>query len=167
WSIDIFINKRAIKDPHPGWDRFDWLSWSRTLSLEFEARRLRYLVFADSVVDMLNASIREPSQAFPDGVHEGLVVGVANTEACGKALEAFHKRMGLWLEELVYSMDQSMSPYLRCNEASCQWPFILNTDHLDRICVPTVVINGRAETVQDFVVEPIYPIGATVQPLSH
>ncbi len=65
----------------------EWDTWFRVRGTQ----GLRHLVFTDALVDMLNASTREPSQTFPDVVQEGLAVSVADTEACGKALEAFHK----------------------------------------------------------------------------
>ncbi|PBK59376.1 hypothetical protein ARMSODRAFT_983054 [Armillaria solidipes] len=89
-----------------GRDRFDWLLWSGALGNRVRPSRMMY---------------------------RRLAVGVADTEACGKALEAFHKRMELWSKELIRRAE--------------------NMDHLYPIYVPTVVINGRAETVQDFVVE--------------
>ncbi len=54
------------------------------------------------------------SKAFLDDVQEGLAVSVTDMEVYGKALRMFHKKhrclMDLWLEELVYSMNQSISP---------------------------------------------------------
>lgn len=134
------------------------MEWD-TRSRDRGTQALRHLAFTDSLVDMLNASTRE--QTFPDDVqktgsrrsgHGGVRQGARGVE--------------LWSKELVYSMDRSVSPYLRCSGAGFRRAE--NMDHLYRICVPTVLINGRAETVQDFVVEPIYyPIGAMVQPLRH
>ncbi|PBK90566.1 hypothetical protein ARMGADRAFT_1082822 [Armillaria gallica] len=40
-------------------------------------------------------------------------------------------------------------------------------DPVDRVCVPTFVINGRADMAEDFVFEHIHSIGVMVQhPLS-
>ncbi|KAK0234369.1 hypothetical protein EDD85DRAFT_955197 [Armillaria nabsnona] len=47
-------------------------------------------------------------------VQKGLAVGVTDMEAYGKALRMFHKKheclVDPWPEEVVYSMNQSISP---------------------------------------------------------
>ncbi|KAK0212044.1 proline iminopeptidase [Armillaria fumosa] len=170
WTIDLFIDELVNLLQHFCiQDSFNFLghSWGGILGLEFEVRRqpegLRYLVLTNSLADMgmWNASTGELSKAFPEDVQKGLAVGVADMEAYGKALKAFHKKHGClvdpWPEALVYSMNQSISPsadisvavgmYLRT------WSVI---DRLERVRVPTFVINGRADIAQDFVVEPLF-----------
>ncbi|KAK0215328.1 hypothetical protein EDD85DRAFT_962704 [Armillaria nabsnona] len=93
WSIDLFIDELVNLLGHFHiQDSFDFLShsWGGILGPE------------------------ELSKAFPEDVQKGLAVGVADMEAYGKALRMFHKKHGClvdpWPEELVYSMNQSISP---------------------------------------------------------
>ncbi|KAG7440176.1 proline iminopeptidase [Guyanagaster necrorhizus] len=173
WTIDLFINEliNLLEHFHIQ-DRFDLLghSWGGILGLEFEVRKqpegLRHLVLTSSSADMgmWNASTGELSKAFPDDVQNGLAVGVADMEVYGQALKAFHKKHGClmdpWPEELVYSMDQSTSPSADISAAVGMFTGELRTwsivDRLDRVRVPTFVINGRADIAQDFVVEPLF-----------
>ncbi|PBK84032.1 proline-specific peptidase [Armillaria gallica] len=171
-TIDLFIDELVNLLEHLRIrDRFDLLghSWGGILGLEFEVRRqpegLRHLVLTSSLTDMgmWSASTGELSKAFPDDVQKGLAVGVADMEAYGKVLRMFHKKHGClmdpWPEELVYSMNQSISPSADISVAVGMFTGELRTwsiiDRLDRIRVPTFVINGRADIAQDFVVEPL------------
>ncbi|KAK0434437.1 proline iminopeptidase, partial [Armillaria borealis] len=170
WTIDLFIDELVnLLEHFHIQDGFDFLghSWGGILGLEFEVRRqpegLRHLVLTNSLADMgmWNASTGELSKAFPDDVQKGLAVGIADMEAYGKALKVFHKKHGClvdpWPEELVYSMNQSISPSADISVAVgmylSAWSII---DRLDRVRVPTFVINGRADIAQDFVVEPLF-----------
>ncbi|KAK0434510.1 hypothetical protein EV421DRAFT_1340495 [Armillaria borealis] len=113
---------------------------------------------------MWNASTGELSKAFPDEVEKGLAVGVTDMEAYGQALRMFHKKHGClvdpWPEELVYSMNQSIGPSANISVTVGMFTGELRTwsiiDRLDRVRVPTFVINGRADIAQDFVVEPLF-----------
>ncbi|PBK84040.1 proline-specific peptidase [Armillaria gallica] len=156
WTIDLFIDELVnLLEHFQIQDNFDFLghSWGRILGLEFEVRRqpegLRHLVLTNSLADMgmWNASTGELSKAFPDD-----------------ALRMFHKRHGClvdpWPEELVCSMNQSISPSADISVAVGMFMGELCTlsiiDRLDRVRVPTFVINGRADIAQDFVVEPLF-----------
>ncbi|KAK0442688.1 proline iminopeptidase [Desarmillaria tabescens] len=173
WTVDLFIDELVNLLEHfhiqAGFDFLSY-SWGGILGLKFEVRRqpdeLRHLVLANSLADMemWDASTGELSKAFPDDVQKGLAVGVADMEAYGNALKAFHKKHGClvdpWPEELVYSMDQSISPSAAVSVAVGMFTGELRTwtivDRLDRVRVPTFVINGRADIAQDFVVEPLF-----------
>ncbi|PBK94559.1 proline iminopeptidase [Armillaria gallica] len=144
WTIDLFFDELVdlLKHFHIQ-SEFDLLShsWGGILGLEFEVcrqpERLRHLVLTNSSADtrMWNASTGELSKAFPDDVQKGLAVGVTDMEAYGKALRMFHKKQGClvdpWPEELVYSMNQSISPSA---DISVAVGMIIN--RLDRIRAP-------------------------------
>ncbi|KAK0217544.1 hypothetical protein EDD85DRAFT_961958 [Armillaria nabsnona] len=107
---------------------------------------LCHLVLTNSLADM-GTSTGEPSKALPDDVQKGLVVGVADMKACGKALMI---RAGV-LDEPV---KQSIGRYFRCNTDVHRRAAYMKC--LDRVHVPTFVINGWADTAQDFVVKPLF-----------
>ncbi|KAK0209762.1 proline iminopeptidase [Armillaria fumosa] len=173
WTIDLFIDElvNLLQHFHTQ-DGFDFLghSWGGILGLEFEVRRqpegLRHLVLTNLLADtgMWNASTGEVNKAFPEDVQKGLAVGVADMEAYGKALKVFHEKHGClvdpWMEELVYSMNQSISPSADISVAVGMFTGELRTwsviDRLEHVRVPTFVINGRADIAQDFVVEPLF-----------
>ncbi|KAK0442695.1 proline iminopeptidase [Desarmillaria tabescens] len=161
WTIDLFIGEliNLLEHFHIQ-DGFDFLghSWGGILGLEFEVRRrpegLRHLVLTNSLADigMWNASTGELSKAFPDDVQKGLAVGVADMEAYGNALKAFHKKHGCLVDPWPPSADISVAVGMFTGELRI-WTIV---DRLDRVRVPTFVINGRADIAQDFVVEPLF-----------
>ncbi|KAK0215932.1 proline iminopeptidase [Armillaria nabsnona] len=173
WTINLFIDElvNLLEHLHIQ-DSFDFLGHSRggILGLEFAVRRqpegLCHLVLTNSLADtgMWNASTRELSKAFPEDVQKGLAIGVADMETYGKALRMFRKKHGClvdpWSEEPVYSMNQSISPSADISIAVEMFTGELRTwsivDRLDRVRVPTLVISGRADIAQDFVVEPFF-----------
>ncbi|KAK0215312.1 proline iminopeptidase [Armillaria nabsnona] len=162
WTIDLFIDElvNLLEHLHIQ-DSFDFLShsWGGILGLEFEVRRQPgHLVLTNSLADM------GMWNAFPEDVQKGLAIGVADMETYGKALRMFRKKHGClvdpWSEEPVYSMNQSISPSADISVAVGMFTGELRTwsivDRLDRVRVPTLVINGRADIAPDFVVEPFF-----------
>ncbi|KAK0474535.1 proline iminopeptidase [Armillaria novae-zelandiae] len=131
--------------------------WTIDLFIDELPEGLHHLVLTNSLADMemWNVLTGKLSKAFLEDVQKGLAVGVVNIEAYGKALKVFHKKHGClvdpWPEELVYSMNQPISPLA---DTSIAVGIII--DGLENVSVPTFVINGRADIAQDFVVESLF-----------
>ncbi|KAK0217189.1 proline iminopeptidase [Armillaria fumosa] len=173
WNIDLFIDELANLIGYFNiQDDFDILghSWGGILGLEYELRRqpagLKHLILTNSLADMglWNKSTAELSKAFPEDVQKGLAISVADMEVYSKALAQFHKKHGClvqpWPEDFLYSIKQATSPGADISVTVGMFTGELGTwtsiGRLDRVRVPTFVINGRADIAQDFVVEPFF-----------
>ncbi|PBK86719.1 hypothetical protein ARMGADRAFT_478627 [Armillaria gallica] len=100
------------------------------------------------------ALTREPHEAFLDDVQQGRTIGVADTGV-------YSKRSGCFMKNGC-QCNESISGYLRCIEGSPGRAEYI--DLLGRVCFTTLVVNGRANTGQDSVNEPMYSIVVMLGP---
>ncbi|KIM42793.1 hypothetical protein M413DRAFT_123779 [Hebeloma cylindrosporum] len=167
WTIDLFIDELVNLLSHLSIeDSFDLLghSWGGILAAEFAARRhpgLHRLVISNSVA---SPSLRQRSNAqllegFPEEVKIGIAEGMKNPPAYIRAVKEFHSVHGCLTRPLPgeywYALDQIFGPDGDLTVASA--PALQRSSIIDRlhlIQVPTLVINGRNDFVQDFTVQP-------------
>ncbi|KAI0315146.1 Alpha/Beta hydrolase protein, partial [Amylostereum chailletii] len=150
-------------------DSFDILghSWGGILATEFEVRRqpagLRRLVLSNSLASV---ALRQQSTAqllvkFPKEVQEGMMAGMTDQAAFYSAFAAFLDVHGCTVkptpQEVVHTMEQTLGeagdPTVASAPVVKDWTII---DRLHAVRVPTLVINGRLDYEQDFVVAPLF-----------
>ncbi|KAK7687140.1 hypothetical protein QCA50_009643 [Cerrena zonata] len=173
WTIDLWVDELTNLLNHFGiTDSFDLLghSWGGILGSEYEVRKqppgLRHLILSNSLAaynlwvesneQLIGTLSEEAQKALEDGREK-------DREKFRAGLFELHSRYGCLVQpfpkEYVYSMDQIFGPEgdTTVNEASesivKDWSVI---DRLHSVRVPTLVINGRLDISQDFVVKPFF-----------
>ncbi|GBE89279.1 proline iminopeptidase [Sparassis latifolia] len=170
WTIDLFIdelvnllNRFSIRDS------FSLLghSWGGILAAEYAVRRqppgLRRLILADSLPSssLWNKSTAQLIYTMPKEVQEGMACGLKNPRRFKAALAQFHAQYCCttkpFPKELAHSFDLVFGPHGDPTVAHApllkKWSII---DRLHLLRMPTLVINGRKDIAQDFVVEPFF-----------
>ncbi|GBE89265.1 proline iminopeptidase [Sparassis latifolia] len=170
WTIDLFVDELAnLISSLSVQNSFALLghSWGGVLGAEFEVRRqpegLRYLILSDSLAasDLWSQSTAMLARSFPKAVQEGLAAGMTNMEEFRPALAQFNAVHGCTVKpvpkEMTYSFNQIFGPNGDPTVARADilqnWTII---DRLDLVRTSTLVINGRNDIAQDFVVAPFY-----------
>ncbi|EIW57647.1 proline-specific peptidase [Trametes versicolor FP-101664 SS1] len=168
WTIDLFLDELDNLLTHFGiQDAYHIVghSWGGMMAAEFAVRRqptgLQRLVIADAPAEALmwGKSFTELLEKFPQPVKDAISKGFEDREGYWKALleiYAVHScRVKPFPKELEYSLLQvygedadrtvDKAPMLH------GWTII---DRLHLIKVPTLVINGRYDIAQDWVIKP-------------
>ncbi|KAI0635274.1 proline-specific peptidase [Trametes polyzona] len=170
WTIDLFVAELENLIAHLGiQDSFDLVghSWGGVLGLEFELRKqpagLRRLVLADSLpsFELWMQSVGQLLQAFPAEVQQGIVGGMADPKRYREALRALHAKHGCIVQptpaDYEYALDATLGE--SGDPTVAQAPILVGWSAIDRlhlVRVPTLLINGRKDIAQDFVVQPFF-----------
>ncbi|CCL99821.1 uncharacterized protein FIBRA_01845 [Fibroporia radiculosa] len=175
WTIDLFISELENLVSGLGIaERFDILghSWGGSLAAEFAIRRqhpgLRMLVLSNALASrsLRIKAERQLHALLPREHRDAIAAGPeADKEKYEAALEYYGSLHLCTVQpmptELVYSLAQikpeTGDPTVVTNvfggEYNDEWTVI---DRLDRILVPTFVVNGRADPMQDSVCKPLF-----------
>ncbi|TFK55503.1 proline iminopeptidase [Heliocybe sulcata] len=170
WTIELFIEELLNLLRYFGIESsFNLLghSWGGALASEFEIRRqpagLRHLILTNSLASSTSWSRAnaELLRFFPETVREGMNSGMTDPSGFYAALSAFHEVHGCRQrplpQEYIYTLDQVFreggDPTVAAAPILKDWSIV---DKLDRVRVPTLVINGRYDISQDFVVSPFF-----------
>ncbi|CDO75001.1 hypothetical protein BN946_scf184965.g3 [Trametes cinnabarina] len=174
WSISLYIDELENLLVHLGvQDAFDIVghSWGGVLGAEVAVRRqpkgLRHLVLADSLAsyELWEKSVMQLMATLPKEAQEDLMVGMKDLKRYREGLRQFHAKHGClkqpFPEDLAYALDQIFGEGGDPTVANAPLGLsILNNwtiiDRLHLIEVPTLVINGRLDIAQDFVVAPFF-----------
>jgi len=168
WSIDLFVSELMNLINHFQIQQSFTLvghSWGGILGSEFAVQKqpkgLKRLILTDSLAssDLWAKSNWEIMQAFPKNVQEGLLAGMTDPPKFAAALDKYYAVHGCRVlplpEEYVYSLDQVFGadgdPTAASTNFTANWTII---DRLHLIKSPTLVINGRFDVAQDFVIQP-------------
>ncbi|CAL1700027.1 unnamed protein product [Somion occarium] len=169
WTIDLFIdeleNLLSYLDIS---DSFDLLghSWGGILALEFEVRRqpagLKHIIASNSLAsnELWKQSTKQLMERLPESVQEGLRGGLCESQKHWEALQQFHAAHGCTLKPMPKEyLDTLLSVFGPNGDSTVAHASILNNwsiiDRLHLVRVPTLVINGRMDMAQDFVVRPL------------
>ncbi|KAJ7454051.1 proline iminopeptidase [Mycena galericulata] len=179
WTIDLFVDELENLIKHFGLQSGFYLlghSWGGILAAEFEVRRhppgLKGIVLSDSLADMglWGKSNMELMTKFPEHVQQGLKGGFSDLKKYREALEEFYKvhacRLPVQPKEVAAG---GLNPIFGDREtgeggdptsslamnggALKGWSIV---DRLDQVTVPCLVINGKWDISQDFVVKPFF-----------
>jgi len=148
-------------------DSFDLLghSWGGVLGAEFAVGKqpsgLRRFIASNSLPDfaLWQQSFQELAQTMPKAVQTGLAVGMQDPTVFWDALQQFHGTYGCtvkptpqeYLASMEYVFGPNGDPTVPNAHILRGWSII---DRLHLIQNPVLVINGRMDIAQDFVVEP-------------
>jgi len=179
WNIDLFIDELVNLLNHFGiQDEFYLLghSWGGILATEFEVRRhppgLKGIVISDSLaaMDLWMQSNMQLMSAFPQEVQDGLKGGYSDMKRYRTALEQLHAVHGCRIKpqpkevaaggldpvfgdkETGEGGDPTTSLAMFGGELN-GWTIV---DRLHEIRVPCLLINGRYDISQDFVIQPFF-----------
>ncbi|EMD34962.1 hypothetical protein CERSUDRAFT_85714 [Gelatoporia subvermispora B] len=170
WTIDLFIDELINLLNHFGVsDAFDLIghSWGGVLSIEYELRRqpagLKHIILTNSLasVALWGQSNMQLMQSMPPDVQSGLQGGMKDPKKYEAALLVLHAKHGCTVKpfpaEAKYSLDQVFGadgdPTVASAPILKEWSAI---DRLHLVRQPTLVINGRDDISQDFVVAPFF-----------
>ncbi|KAG6886638.1 hypothetical protein C0992_003030 [Termitomyces sp. T32_za158] len=170
WKIDMFIDELVnVINALEIQDSFALAghSWGGILAAEFAVRRqpegLKHLILTDSLasIALWNQSNAQLMQAFPMTVQEGLKSGMKDPSKFFAALKEFHAVHGCTVNpfppEYLFTLEQVFGPHGDPTVAAApvldNWSIV---EELPRIKAPTLVINGRNDISQDFVVKPFF-----------
>lgn len=142
-------------------------SWGGVLGAEYELRQqpegLQHLIITDSLaaIALWGQSVGQLMQAFPKEVQEGLANGMKDPKRYYAALKVLHAKHGCTVQptppEVVRSFDcifgEDGDPTVANAPIMNGWTII---DRLHKVRVSTLVINGRMDLAQDFVVAPFF-----------
>ncbi|KAI0646400.1 proline-specific peptidase [Trametes meyenii] len=168
WTIGLFLAELESLLAHFGvQDAYDLLghSWGGVLGAELAVRGraggLRHLVLSNSLPSaaLWGQSVGQLLAAFPKEVHEGMAAGMGDRKKYREALRQLHAVHGCLVEpippEFDYTLDQAAGedgdPTVPSAPILAGWSIV---DRLHLVKVPTLVINGRKDIAQDFVVAP-------------
>lgn len=172
WTFDLFIDELVNLLTHLSIaSDFSVLghSWGGVLAAEFVVRRhpvgMRRLILSNSMpsIDLWRRSLKLLREQLPRDEQEAMAAGPEVDE--GKYWEAMRHFQDLHdcvlqpcPEELEYSRtqareDQTVINGLAQGEYDESWTIV---DRLHRIHVPTLVINGRVDFVQDLACKPFF-----------
>ncbi|KAH9828770.1 proline iminopeptidase [Rhodofomes roseus] len=175
WTIDLFLDELVNLLNHFGiHEEFHLIghSWGGILATELAVRRqpagLRSLVLTNSLASYalwMESNIKL-LQAFPPWVLEGMAAGYGDKAKLLSSLKEFHLKHGCFLnpqpkeftgtlEDLFADDDRIVVPATISapDGELASWTIV---DRLHLIRVPTLVINGRMDVAQDFVVRPFF-----------
>ncbi|KAI0667426.1 proline-specific peptidase [Trametes maxima] len=170
WTIDLFLDEFVNLLEHFGiQDDFHVIghSWGGMMASEFVVRRhpagLQRLVVTDSPSDMVlwQRSLKEVMEKFPQWVKDAIAKGPVDNEDYVKALSEFYAVHGCRLKPIPQEFVTTLlSKYGENGDRTVDGSFILRgwsiVDRLHDVDVPTLVINGRYDVAQDYVVEDYY-----------
>lgn len=170
WTVDLFIAELENVINHFGiQNSFDIIghSWGGILASEFEVRKqppgLKRLILADSLAasSLWNQSNMQLLQAFPEDVQQGFAAGMKDPPKFWAALQKFHAVHGCIVNpfptEFRYTMEQVFGPDGDPTVATA--PILNNWTVIDRLHLvhaSTLVVHGRKDIAQDFVVKPFF-----------
>ncbi|KAJ7334827.1 proline iminopeptidase [Mycena albidolilacea] len=170
WTSDLFVDELENRVKFFGLEKRGYYllghSWGEILAAEFEVRRhpshLKGIVLSDLLADMSlwgksNTDLTSNCK-FPAHVQEGLKGGFSVLKKYRVALEEFYKvhacRISPQSKEVAAETglggDTTTSLAMNTN-ALKGWSIV---DRLDQFTVPTLIINGRYDISQDFVIGP-------------
>ncbi|TFY68097.1 hypothetical protein EVJ58_g1188 [Rhodofomes roseus] len=170
WTIDLFVAElvNLVKklDIEKSYDILGH-SWGGVLGAEYEVREqpkgLRHLVLSNALAaaEIRSRSVAQLAQAISREVQEGLAVRMKDPQRYYAALKALHAKHGCTVQptppEVVRSFDcifaEDGDPTVSMTSIMKDWTII---DRLHRVLAPTLVINGRKDFMQDFVVAPFF-----------
>ncbi|KAJ7164361.1 proline iminopeptidase [Mycena filopes] len=177
WTIDLFIDELINLVQHFGAENAFFLlghSWGGILAAEFAVRRqppgLKGIVFSNSLAAMglWMQSNMQIMSTLPTAVQDGLKAGFGAPQKYRAALEEVYKlhacRMDVQPKEVsaggldpifgdrVTGEGGDMTVSIAMNTGELKdWTIV---DRLHEIKVPCLVINGKYDLAQDFVVQP-------------
>jgi len=168
WTIDLFADELQNLLTHLSIDKsFDLVghSWGGILASEFEVRRqpagLKHLILSDTPASaaLMSESHLQLLQEFPDDVQQGFIGGMADPARFFAALTVYYGVHGITVRPIPaqynYTLNTVFGPHGDVTVASApilqDWTVI---DRLGAVHVPTLVLNGREDIVQDFVTLP-------------
>ncbi|KDQ16275.1 hypothetical protein BOTBODRAFT_30978 [Botryobasidium botryosum FD-172 SS1] len=171
WNIDLFIDELVnVLEHFKVQDGFSLVghSWGAMLATEYEIRRkpagLKRLVVSNSApaIRLYFRSLRE--LGFPEEAHQG---SAPDPHVLLKHREAFNQFAARHFctvqpmpAEFEYSIGQCMNDGSDLSVSSAMLKGELNAwdiiDQLHHVRVPTLVINGRDDTAQDYVCAPFF-----------
>ncbi|KAF9645351.1 proline iminopeptidase [Thelephora ganbajun] len=170
WSIDLFVAELENVIKFFSLKRYDIVghSWGGMLAGEFAARHsmvsrhfgLRRMVLTDSNPQR-SLSIQSQAQLlkqFPADVQQEVVTGWKDPARYRQGLEQFFHvygcRLSPWPADLTTSFDALFAEPSVSQQTGitlANWTVI---DRLHKIKVPTLVMNGAHDFIQDFVIQP-------------
>ncbi|PCH37195.1 proline-specific peptidase [Wolfiporia cocos MD-104 SS10] len=173
WTIELFIDELVNLLTYFGvQDNFDILghSWGGMLGVEFEVRRrpqgLHHLILTNSLAshDLWVKSMVQLLDTFPQDVKDDIAASWHNPKRFGRGLKAFYAKHGCTVKpmppEFLGPVEGAFGEDGDPTVEIAMWTHELKewtiTDRLKQIRVPTLVINGRADVAQDFVVRPFF-----------
>ncbi|CCM06538.1 uncharacterized protein FIBRA_08812 [Fibroporia radiculosa] len=173
WTIDLFIDELVNLLKYFGIeDNFDLLghSWGGQMGAEFEIRRqpagLRRLILTNSLAStkMWGESVKQLLAEMPQWVRDGMAAGWANPKVLGPAMFEFQAKHGCTVQpppiefwgplKRVFSDDYTPTVERAMFSQELKDWSILDKLHLIR--QPTLVLHGRADVAQDFIVRPFF-----------
>ncbi|KAF9050616.1 proline iminopeptidase [Panaeolus papilionaceus] len=170
WTIDLFVSELDNIITGLGiQERFDLLghSWGGILAAEYEVRRqppgLQHLILSNTPASaaLRNKSIGQLLLRFPQDVQDALMSPSIDPPVYHAAIKAFHAKHGCVVrpvpDEYFGALDAIFGPdgdptVLNAQIVRNDWTIIGRLNH---IRVPTLIINGREDFMQDFVVAPL------------
>ncbi|KAJ6602662.1 proline iminopeptidase [Mycena vulgaris] len=177
WTIDLFVDELENVIKHFGLQNGFYLlghSWGGILATEFEVRRhpagLKGIVLSDSLADMglWGKSNMELMSKFPEDVQAGLKGGFIDMKKYRAASRSSTKSTPAASppspRRSLRAASTRSSETERPGKAAtllAAWPCgALKgwsiVDRLDQVTVPCLIINGRFDISQDFVVKPFF-----------
>ncbi|KAJ3570789.1 hypothetical protein NP233_g4164 [Leucocoprinus birnbaumii] len=186
WNIALFVEEleNLVRhfDIQAGFNILGH-SWGGILGAEFEVRKqlpgLKHLILTNSLASfgLWTQSVVQLLQEFPEEVKQGVLGGMSDPPRYRAALKKFHAVHGCIVKpqpyEFTYTLDQVFgedgdptvagAKYVICVRRfniMLNWDSILQEwsiiDRLHLVRAPTLVINGRKDIAQDFVVQPFF-----------
>ncbi|KZT02854.1 proline iminopeptidase [Laetiporus sulphureus 93-53] len=173
WTVDLFIDELLNVITYFGiQDSFGILghSWGGMLGAEFDVRRrsegLRHLILTNSLAShaLWVQSIIELLEPFPQEVKDAMAAGWDDLKRLAPAMRQFHAKHGCTVKpmpkEFTDPIDGALGEGGDPTVEIAMWTgelkewSIIDRTHLIR--TPTLLINGRADIAQDFVVRPFF-----------
>ncbi|KAF8960222.1 proline iminopeptidase [Flammula alnicola] len=170
WTVDLFMDELSNLLQHFSiQDSFDLVghSWGGVLAAEFAVQKqptgLKHLILTNSLAasSLWNKSNMQLLQGFPQDVQEGIAAGMKDPAKFSAALEKYYAVHGCTVnpfpKEYTATLDTLFGPNGDLTVASA--PILQNWSIVDRLHAVTasaLVINGRKDVAQDFVVEPFF-----------